>query len=242
MSLDLSTLLYALAGGILPAVFWLVFWLREDERRPEPRRLIIRTFILGMCSVLVVIPFQKFIGNIFMEGDNFPTNGLIVVLLFMLWAVVEEIFKFGAAYLGGLKEIEDNEPVDPMIYMITAALGFVALENTLFIFNPLFQQDLIGGVLTGNFRFIGSSLLHILSSATIGAGIAVSFYEDKKIKKRDFFLGFVVAILIHTVFNMFIISQQGFGVFKTFAILWLGVMILMLLFERVKRIQPKNSL
>jgi RsiW-degrading membrane proteinase PrsW (M82 family) len=242
MIVDLSTILYALAGGILPAVFWLVFWLREDERRPEPRRLIARTFILGMCSVIVVIPFQRVVGKIFMDGDMFPANGLLVVLLFLLWAIVEEIFKFGAAYMGGLKEIDDNEPIDPMIYMITAALGFVALENTLFIFNPLLQQDLVGGLITGNFRFIGSSLLHILSSSMIGAGISVSFYQSKKIKKRDFLLGFIIAVLIHTVFNMFILSQQGYGVFKTFGILWLGVMIMMLLFEKVKGIKPDVSI
>lgn len=180
MNSDLGTILYALAGGILPAIFWLLFWLREDERRPEPRRLVIRTFILGMCSVIVVLPFQKIV------GDTFPGFGL---LPFLLWATLEEGFKFGAAYMGGLKEIDDNEPIDPMIYMITAALGFVALENTLFIFNPLLQKDLIGGLLTSNFRFIGSSLLHVLSSAVIGAGIAVSFYKSKKIKKMDFFIG-----------------------------------------------------
>jgi RsiW-degrading membrane proteinase PrsW (M82 family) len=126
--------------------------------------------------------------------------------------------------------------------MITAALGFVALENTLFIFNPLLQQDLVGGLITGNFRFIGSSLLHILSSSMIGAGISVSFYQSKKIKKRDFLLGFIIAVLIHTVFNMFILSQQGYGVFKTFGILWLGVMIMMLLFEKVKGIKPDVSI
>jgi RsiW-degrading membrane proteinase PrsW (M82 family) len=232
MNADLSTILYALAGGILPAIFWLVFWLREDERRPEPRRLIIRTFILGMCAVIVVLPFQKVV------GDMFPGYGFMA---FVLWALIEEVFKFVAAYIGGIKELEDNEPIDPMIYMITAALGFVALENTLFIFDPIRQNDLIGGVLNGNFRFIGSSLLHILSSAMIGAGISVSFYESKKIKKRDFMIGLYVAVLIHTLFNLLIITQRGFSVFKTFLILWVGIAFLLLIFERVKRIKPRNS-
>lgn len=231
MNFDLSTILYALAGGILPAIFWLIFWLREDNRRPEPRRLIVRTFILGMCSVIVVLPFQKIV------GDTFPGYWL---LPFLLWAILEEGFKFGAAYMGGLKDIEDNEPIDPMIYMITAALGFVALENTLFIINPLLQQDLIGGVITSNFRFIGASLLHVLSSAVIGAGISVSFYESKKIKKFDFTIGFIVGVLIHTVFNLFILSQQGFGMLKTFGVLWIGIAVLILLFEKVKRIAPTN--
>ena len=32
MLLDPKTLLYALLGGILPAVLWLWFWLKEDSK------------------------------------------------------------------------------------------------------------------------------------------------------------------------------------------------------------------
>src|SRR3989344_5332355 len=144
-----STLVYALIGGILPAVLWLIFWLQEDRKRPEPKRLILRTFIFGMMAVLLVIPFQKSVDSIF------PGVGLVA---FLLWAILEEGFKLGAAYFGGLKSKEDNEPVDPLIYMITAALGFVALENSLFIITPLLDNDAAMGVIVGNMRFVGASL------------------------------------------------------------------------------------
>ncbi len=232
MEIKLSMVIYALLAGILPALLWLMFWLREDNKRPEPRRLLVRTFVLGMCAVIIVLPFQKF------TDELFPGYGLSA---FLIWAILEELFKFGAAYFGGIRELEDNEPLDPMIYMITAALGFVALENTLFIINPLLQQDLVGGVITGNFRFIGASLLHVISSAAVGAGMALSFYKSRTIQIEDFLIGFMLAVIIHTSFNLFILNQPGFHAFKTFSILWGGIALLLLFFEKVKRIKPNES-
>jgi len=50
--------------------------------------------------------------------------------LVVLWAVAEESLKFIFAYLFVLRNKAVNEPVDVVIYMITVALGFAALENT----------------------------------------------------------------------------------------------------------------
>jgi RsiW-degrading membrane proteinase PrsW (M82 family) len=231
MNVSLSNILFALLGGILPALFWLVFWLKEDKARPEPKRLVLKTFIFGMLSVIIVLPFQRIAGSIF------PGFGLIP---FLVWAILEEGFKFIAAYKGGLEDVEDDEPLDPMIYMITAALGFVALENTLFIINPILQKDIIGEVLTGNFRFIGASLLHVVSSSTIGASIALNFYRPKKVQILYMIFAFCLAVGFHTAFNLFILNQPGYGAFKTFFVVWAGVGVLFLLFEKIKKMKPSK--
>ena len=120
--------------------------------------------------------------------------------------------------------------------MITAALGFVALENALFIFNPILQRDLIGAVSTGGLRFMGASLLHVISSGTIGAGLALSFYKAKHIKFGYFCTSFVLAVVFHTSFNLFLLNEQGSGTFFTFSGVWFGAVLLILLFEKVKTI------
>ena len=51
--------LIAFAGGILPALIWLWFWLREDREAPEPRGLIALSFAAGMAVVYFVLPIQK---------------------------------------------------------------------------------------------------------------------------------------------------------------------------------------
>lgn len=226
---SLGTLGYALLGGVLPALVWLLFWLREDRRHPEPKGLIARTFFLGMVAVVLVLPFQKWV------EVAFP---VLAVLPLFLWALLEEIFKLAAGYFGGLHSVEDNEPIDPMIYMITAALGFVALENTLFIFGPLLNNDLTQGIITGNLRFIGASLLHVVCSGIVGAAISLSFYKNRSQRINRVTLGLGAAIVFHLLFNLFIIHLGQTGTTVAFSLVWLGVVALLLMFERIKAIQP----
>ena len=221
------TLLYALLGGVLPALIWLAFWLREDYKNPEPRRLILRTFLLGMGAVILVLPFQK------MVDDWLPGMTLGAIIL---WAILEELFKFLAAYAGGLRTRDDNEPIDAIIYMVTAALGFVALENTLFIFGPLAGKDVVQSFITGNLRFIGASLLHVVSSGLIGASLAFSFYKSQLRRFTKTTQALLVAIIFHTCFNIVIIYFGKTGTLISFTGVWVGVVYLLWTFERAKRI------
>lgn len=227
--MHLAPLIYSLLGGILPALVWLFFWLHEDSKQPEPNRLILKTFILGMVSVILVIPIQKWFGQFWPE--------LIVVNL-LVWALLEEVLKFFAGYFGGLHSVEDNEPIDPLIYMITAALGFVALENTLFLLEPLLGNDILSGIVTGNLRFVGAGLLHVISSAIIGVALSLSFYRSKRTKAFSLAMGAVLAVTFHTIFNTLIIIGGPHGITFAFALVWISAAILLLTFERIKSIAP----
>ena len=220
------TIFYALLGGILPALIWLFFWLFEDTKRPEPKSLILRTFTLGMIAVPLVIPFQLAV-NTLLPGST--------TIAFLLWAIIEEVFKLGAAYWGGLRSKEDDEPLDPLIYMITAALGFAAFENALFIATPLLGGELATGIIIGNFRFMGASLLHTVSSGIIGVAMAFAFYKPKW-RVPLILLFFVVAVLFHAAFNIFINSQTDGNTIFAFGAVWAGIALLLLIFERVKQI------
>ena len=221
----LATFLYAFLGGILPAIVWLIFWLREDKNNPEPKRLIALTFILGMVSVIFVLPFQKIVDN------QFPN---MVMAAIVLWVILEEVFKFIAGYMGGLSSVEDNEPIDPLIYMITAALGFSALENALFIFQPLLLEDTVLGIITGNLRFVGASLLHVVSSGIIGAALGFSFYQPTIKRIPIVSLAVALAIVFHLTFNLFIIHFGETGTMMALGMVWTGVVVILLAFEKTK--------
>ncbi len=225
--INLETATYALLSGIFPALVWLVFWLREDKKNPEPKKLILRTFLFGMGAVMIVLFFQKWVDTLF------PGTTLLAVIL---WVVLEETFKFVAAFLGGLKSTEDNEPIDPIIYMITAALGFVALENALFIVGPLIGKDIITSVITGNLRFIGASLLHVVSSGIIGVSLAFSFLKPRGQRVIFAILALILAIILHSGFNLAIIHWDNDGAMFAFGLVWIGVILLLLAFEKAKTI------
>ncbi len=226
--ISLQTVFIALAGGIIPAFFWLWFWLHEDRKNPEPKHLLVGTFLLGMIAVPLTIPFETLV-------EKFIPFPLAIIFA---WAFIEETLKYLAAHFGGMHTQAKDEPIDALIYLMTASLGFVAAENTLFILNPLIEGDVFVGIITGNIRFIGTSLLHVITSALIGGAIAHSFYRNKRVRHGFFWGGLAVATVVHTLFNHFIIQSGTNNLFIGLAVLWVCVIGLILLFERVKRIRP----
>src|SRR3989338_3141468 len=110
-----QTIFFALSGGILPALLWLWFWLQEDRLHPEPRGMIIKTFIAGMVAVPLVLPIEQFIQK------NYAFDIMLVVFL---WACTEELFKWGAVYLAAFDTKAYDEPIETILYILTGALGF----------------------------------------------------------------------------------------------------------------------
>ncbi len=233
-----TNILFALTGGILPALLWLWFWLKEDRLHPEPRRLIIWTFVLGMAAVIVALPVEQGVHYVLKEYGLLPAmNGL---LLLLFWALAEEILKYFAAKKAALNSKEYDEPVDALIYMITAALGFAAMENVIFLIAVCMDYGLFSGFITGNLRFVGATLLHILSSAVVGSAIAFSFFH-KENYRRNVFWGLLFATLLHTLFNYFIMKSGEQNLFQVFLPFWLLIIPLLLIFERVKRNREKSE-
>lgn len=215
------TLFFSLVGGIIPAILWLWFWLREDNKHPEPARLIVTTFIAGILSIIPTYYSEAFV------ADNITNPATILVA----WALIEELMKFGAAYIVALRTRFYDEPIDAIIYLITAALGFAAAENFLFIIN---SQDTMASLLTGSMRFVGASLLHTLASAFIGSLMALAFSRHGIIKMAAIVFGILTSTVLHTSFNVFIIKSNGGNISIVFLALWLATIFLILFFEKLR--------
>ena len=245
----LITLGLVLLGGILPPLIWLWFWLKEDKKRPEPKPLIIATFIGGMIAVPIALYFEK------LTAEKWPVDGIMemgfVALFFALAALVsiEEIAKYLAAQGIAFPNKHFDEPVDAIIYMITAALGFAALENSMFLINNLSagqflefsgiilnSADLSDIIIGNNLRFIGANVVHVVASGVIGVFIGLSFYKNKLKKAGYFIVGILSAILLHTLFNFLIISFSEAPLI-VFTFMWVAAVVLILLFEKVKRVK-----
>lgn len=233
---DATTIIAAAAGGILPVLAWLWFWLREDRPHPEPRYLIALAFGTGMATVMFVIPIENLASSIIRGA---VATGSALTVTFIAWSFIEEIAKYLAAELTVLWRREDDEPIDPTIYLITVALGFSALENTLFLLSPLAGSTLPELVQTGDLRFVGATLLHVLSSAVVGVALGISFYSTRLQKAFAAAAGILLAALVHAAFNYLIINSPQENLLGTFALVWIGVVMLLAILEYVKRIHPR---
>ncbi len=240
-------MLYAFLGGLLPALLWLWFFLKEDKKHPEPRWLILAAFLSGMLAVLISLPAEmlaKCVSSGIWPTHIFPhffstlgyCKDIPNVEPIFLWAAIEELAKYFVVLVVILWRKAVDEPIDAMIYLLTAALGFSALETGLFLMEPFGHGEIVKGIITGNLRFMGASLIHTLSSSIVGFSIAISFYKKYWVQFISLCTGLILAIVLHAMFNHNIIVENGDRTTLVFFSVWLGIIGLLLLFERAKRI------
>lgn len=231
--MESPVLFIALLGGVLPALLWLAFWLLEDRCQPEPKRYIFLCFVAGAAAVYVALQLERFACSYLLAGSACPLQPPTIILF--AWAAIEEVLKFGAAYLAALRTRVFDEPLDAIVYLVTAALGFSAFENVLFLLTPLQNGDVLKSVITGDLRFIGATLLHTLASATIGIALALAFYKGAAARRVAGVLGLILAIALHTLFNFFILGGGGGATFWIFLCIWFGIVVLLFMTEQVKQ-------
>ncbi|MFY9461978.1 MAG: PrsW family intramembrane metalloprotease [Candidatus Sungiibacteriota bacterium] len=232
--------------SFIPPLLWLLFYLREDRKHPEPKRLLVAAFFGGIAAALLSIVVELFLlGDIRRAKggvltDLFPDIFGNVIMIFLVVAIVEEYLKYLSVKALIVGRPEFDEPIDAMIYMMTAALGFAAIENVLFGL-PLFQADFASGVTLAANRFIGANLLHALSSGIVGYFLAHSYFLPHR--RHFIFIGVLLASVLHAFFNYFIIIREATpqAVNLLIFLLFMMAFVVFVEFERLKRDNPADG-
>lgn len=210
--------------GLIPSFIWLSFFLQEDLH-PEPRKMIFSVFLTGALAALGAYFVQVWMSNHFLTAGILG-NSLAYIVAF---AAVEELVKFLAAYGVIRRSVYFDEPIDAMIYMMTAAMGLAAVENIAIAFDGATAAITLGSLM---FRFLGATLLHALSSSVMGY-----FWARGIIKNHKFIYivwGFVMATLLHVIFNYFIVVFDG-GLIYSIGVLILAAFFVFYDFEKLKK-------
>ncbi len=217
--------------ALMPSFIWLWFFLQRD-RDPEPRWMLIKVFLLGALMVVPAIGFQSVLAFI----------PLIFIISLILSALIEEVVKYWASRTV-LRSPEFDEPVDAMIYMITAGLGFAAAENLLLLIGPMVGtiSDAIG---ISILRFLTATFIHALAPGLWGYFIARQRFQNKKC----FWWGLIAATAVHAVYNLAIfglsdrMDNQPYLIYALLLIVPLGIGILeVVVFTRLKKIKHQEN-
>ena len=229
------TLGYAFLGGLLPSLIWLYFLLKEDAEHPEPKKLIALAFIAGIAAVPLALPLEQYV-RAALHAD---------LPILVAWATIEEVLKYALAAAVILWRPAVDEAPDYVIYMITVALGFAAAENMLFLLAPLQGGNVASGLFTGDLRFLGSTLLHVVASGAIGFAFAFSARFTPPARVMAAALGVILAVVLHTAFNVLIMRPGASAALAAFFLVWLVAVIFFAAFEVLKyfkyRILPSNT-
>ena len=214
-------MLFFIILGLLPSFAWLFFFLKEDAH-PEPKKMIALVFIAGLFSTFLALGLQFVLRGVL----NSAQIGNYTFLAFLGFGAIEETLKFLAAYLVIRKKTCFDEPIDAMIYMITAALGFAMLENIAVLSNIKVISEAFRVV---TLRFVGATLLHALSSAIVGYYWARGIILSRRLKpekeppchldgappKIMVLKGVILATLLHATFNYFILISKEILIYPT---------------------------
>lgn len=226
MSLTIPSNIILVILGILPSIIWLLLFLTKDTE-PEPKYLITKVFLFGIIIAPIVILLEAVV-KVFSEINFLPQ----ALIFFGLAAFVEEYMKYWVVKSSVLFKPDFDEPHDSIIYMITAALGFAAMENILIAFKV--YPDGFGttlGVIA--LRFTGATLLHALASGIVGyfLGLAWFFYH---FKKQIIALGLIIASLLHLVFNYLIFINPSAALPGNMILLLAMMILVFILFDKLK--------
>lgn len=196
--------------GFLPSIIWLLFYLRKDVH-PESNAMVLKIFFYGILAGFVAIFLEKSFQKVYNLFTASPVSGSVLAIFFG-GALIEELVKYLAVWLGVFRNRELDEPPDLVLYMIIAALGFAALENILVLsnFHPILTPAKALEVM--GWRFASATFLHALCSGAFGYFLALSLFYISK-RKKYFFVGLGISVILHGLYNLSIIKIEGVNKF-----------------------------
>ena len=191
--------------AFIPNIAWLVFYIREDTH-PEPKPLLVVAFVLGIVSVGIVYVMQRSTVSLLSHSLDAPIQVIMGSYAFIICAAfIEEIVKFVSIRLLLHKNPVFDEPIDAMIYLVVAGLGFAFAENILYLRN--FSDTAFDVVNLAMLRFVSANLLHAVCS-----GMAGYFWAQGIVNKKSW-RGIAVGILaaggIPALYNVLTLASHN---------------------------------
>lgn len=202
---------------IAPVIFWLWFFFLQDRAEPEPKKLLLQIFLLGIGTFLfalavegtifsIIFPIQY--QDILQKGlKALGTFSITTAILLFLAGLIEELLKYFVLWEFAYAKTEFNQIADGVFYGVTLALGFSLVENGLYFYQLSSASIIVLGSIV-LIRGIATMLLHITTAGYIGYGLGKMKFtagHNKSIVFKFLFL----AILLHGLFNVLILLPRG---------------------------------
>lgn len=227
---DFTIIISIILGGAIPSLIWLYFLLKEDSRFPEPRIIVALAFFAGMIATILVIPLEQYV----------LAHGLNGLRLTIAIGTIEETMKYLLAALIILWLPVVDEPLDYVIYLITVALGFAALENAIYFMHMISLGNITIAAINDARRMVSATLLHVLATSVIGFALAFSYKMQPRVRMLWASGGIILAIALHTTFDE-LIMEKGIEAVRAVLFVWAGIIVMLFLFEILKRREDKSS-
>jgi RsiW-degrading membrane proteinase PrsW (M82 family) len=190
--------------SLLPCAIWLWYFATRGRYKKPPPGIIVRTFLLGALATLPAF-FLSFVAQNLWLNVLGPGRWTDVLLIFFVAAPLEELLKLLVVRFYSYRRPEFDEPLDGVIYSTSAALGFAAAENVVYLTLTSPLVVLLRGPLTNPGHALFSSLWGLsLSKAKAAPNLP-------QVRLRIIARGWLLATLLHAVFDVLLLLSASRG-------------------------------
>lgn len=228
--------------SLIPIII-IAFVMYKIDVDKEPKDVLKKIFIASIVIGLIGGLLSYYLTTLL---DKVQFNSLFVKNVFKYFFIVgliEEVSKFIPAKFIGMKSKYHTSFYDTLLYFVFSGLGFACIENIMYVMTFTVKTAFVRGLL--------SVPGHILFSVILGLFIALANREklknENKTNQKTIIyttLGFVISILIHTIYN-FTMTSTGITKALIITLLYLvGVYLIYIIKEtsRVNNFYIKNDI
>ncbi len=218
--------LISLAMAIAPALILLAYYYRQDKRKPEPKGLIFKIFLLGIISIIPAILLELALSAL----EDFVSWWALLYYLFEAFVVAgicEELIKLWVVTSFAYKNVHFDEVMDGVVYTIVASLGFACMENILYVMDRSWTVALL--------RAFTAVPMHAVCSGMMGYYIGKAKFASEKAEESALMKrGFWTAVGIHGLYDFLLFSIPLFGIVVAFGVIPLLIWAFFALRKKIK--------
>ena len=193
-----------ITAALVPAIVLMCYVYNKDKIEKEPFGLILRLFLFGALSTVAAMAGEYALTWLL---DQFlPASSLLYVAIdnFLVVALTEEFCKRFVAKSCTWRNPAFNFRFDAVVYAVSAALGFAALENVLYVLSYGFGTALTRAVLSVPLHgFCG-----VFTGLFLGQAKACEIVGNLRGKKAALAKSLWIPVLMHGFYD-YCLSVEG---------------------------------
>jgi len=187
--------MYLLLLALAPAILLMVYVYFRDRYEKEPISLILRGMLLGVIVIFPVGVIENYLTGLGVSMDKIPKaayDGFIVA------GATEEAFKYIMVFILVWRNPNFNEKFDGIVYAVSVALGFAAVENLFYVFSNNSMQ-------VGLLRAFTAVPGHTIFGVVMGFYLGLARFDPSN-RRKWLLRAFMVPWLLHGVYDFLLMS------------------------------------
>jgi RsiW-degrading membrane proteinase PrsW (M82 family) len=192
--------IFLFLAAVLPTLALLLFFMYSDKFK-EPKKTVLSTFILG---IFIIAPLEVFhYGTEMILGEPIEYNAFFKA--FFKASFLEELFKFCVLFFFCTKFTEFNEPMDGIVYGLTASLGFAFWENLQYIYMP--DREVTESLQVAWLRAFTAVPSHAFDGVIMGFFIGRHYFRDYK-TKINLVWALLIPVTLHGFYDWVLMEES----------------------------------